>query len=326
MKVTIQDIANMVGVSKSTVSRYLNGGYVSEENMKKISEAVEKTGFTSNFFAKRLKADNSKLIGVILPRIDSFTAGKLLKSINRRLEEKGYQIIILSSELSKQKELECIDKFHKQGVDGIIVMAFEITKETIAMANKLTIPIIFTGQNNNLLKCIKIDDKKAGRMLGDYIKEKGHRDIVFLGVSEKDKAVGVERKQGFYEAFEDVSCNINFVKTGFSFEGAYNASKEVLKYNPTAVIGATDNIILGFIRYAFENGYNIPNDFSVAGFGGYDVGLAVHPTITTIFIDYEALGKKAADSIVAAIELEEIKDETETALKLVERDSVKTIR
>lgn len=325
MKVTIQDIANMVGVSKSTVSRYLNGGYVSEENAKKISDAVEKTGFTSNFFAKRLKADNSRLIGVILPRIDSFTAGKLLKSINRRLEEKGYQIIILSSELSKKKELECIDKFHKQGVDGIIVMSFEITKETIAMANRLTIPIIFTGQNNNLLKCIKIDDRKAGNMLGNYIKKQGHRNIVFLGVSERDKAVGIERKQGFYEAFADVECNINFVEADFSFEGAYKASKEVLKYKPTAVVGATDNIILGFIRYAFECGYKIPEDFSVAGFGGYDVGLAVHPTITTIYIDYEALGEKTADSIVAAIELEEIKDERKVELRLIERESVKNI-
>ncbi|MBE6047231.1 MAG: trehalose repressor [Clostridium sp.] len=325
MKVTIQDIANMVGVSKSTVSRYLNGGYVSEENAKKISEAVGKTGFTSNFFAKRLKADNSKLIGVILPRIDSFTAGKLLKSIDRKLEEKGYQVIILSSELNKEKELECIDKFYKQGVDGIIVMAFDITKETIAMANRLTIPIIFTGQNNNLLKCIKIDDVKAGNILGEYIKNQGHRDIVFLGVSERDKAVGIERKRGFYDAFKDVECNINFVETDFSFEGAYKASEKVLKYKPTAVVGATDNIILGFIRYAFEKGYNIPEDFSVAGFGGYTIGLAVHPTITTVSIDYEALGEKAADSIVAAIELEEIENEKEVELKLIERDSVKKI-
>ena len=325
MKVTIQDIANMVGVSKSTVSRYLNGGYVSEENAKKIGEAVKKTGFTSNFFAKRLKSDNSKLIGVILPRIDSFTAGKLLKSINKILEDKGYQVIIASSELDKKKELECIDKFYKQGVDGIIVMAFNITKETIAMANKLTIPIIFTGQNNNLLKCIKIDDRKAGRILGEYIKKQGHRNIVFLGVSEDDKAVGIERKEGFYEAIEDVECNINFVETGFSFEEAYRSSKKVLKYKPTAVVGATDNIILGFIRYAFERRYNIPEDFSVAGFGGYDVGLAVHPTITTVCIDYEALGRKVADSMVAAIELEEIKNEKEVELKLIERQSVKNI-
>ncbi|MDS0527568.1 LacI family DNA-binding transcriptional regulator [Clostridium sp. SHJSY1] len=325
MKVTIQDIANMVGVSKSTVSRYLNGGYVSDENVRKISEAIDKTGFKSNFFAKRLKSQNSGLIGIVTPRIDSFTAGKVLKSINKELDEKGYQMIFLSSELDKNKELRCIEKLHEQGVDGIIVMASNIIKDNIALANRLTIPIIFTGQENSLVKCIKIDDKKAGRILGDYIKEQGHREIVFLGVSEEDKAVGVERKQGFYEAFKDVECNINFVEADFSFNKAYEVSEKVISYKPTAVIGATDNIVLGFIRYAFEKGYEIPKDFSVAGFGGYDVGLAVHPTITTIDINYEALGKKVAASIVAAIELEEIQDEIEINLRLIERESVRKI-
>ncbi|MBD7911939.1 MULTISPECIES: LacI family DNA-binding transcriptional regulator [Clostridium] len=325
MKVTIQDIANMVGVSKSTVSRYLNGGYVSDENIKKISEAVEKTGFKSNFFAKRLKAKNSGLVGVVIPRIDSFTAGKILKSINMQLEEKGYQIIILSSELDKAKEIRSIEKLHEQGVDGIIVMAFDITKENIALANKITIPIIFTGQENSLVRCIKIDDRKAGKMLGEYIRDKGHREIVFLGVTEDDKAVGIERKEGFYEAFNNVESNINFVQADFSFNKAYEMAEKVISYNPTAVIGATDNIVLGFIRYAFEKGYEIPKDFSVAGFGGYDIGLAVHPTITTVDIDYEALGKKAANSIVASIELEEIEDETNINLELIERESVRKV-
>lgn len=325
MKVTIQDIANMVGVSKSTVSRYLNGGYVSDENIRKISEAIDKTGFKSNFFAKRLKSQNSGLIGVVTPRIDSFTAGKVLKSINKELDEKGYQMIFLSSELDKNKELRCIEKLHEQDVDGIIVMASNITKDNIALANRLTIPIIFTGQENSLVKCIKIDDRKAGRILGDYIKEQGHREIVFLGVSEEDKAVGIERKQGFCEAFKDIDCNINFVEAGFSFNKAYEVSEKVISYKPTAVIGATDNIVLGFIRYAFEKGYEIPKDFSVAGFGGYDVGLAVHPTITTIDINYEALGKKVAASIVASIELEEMQDEIDINLSLIERESVRKI-
>lgn len=326
MKVTIQDIANMVGVSKSTVSRYLNGGYVSDENMKKISEAVEKTGFRSNFFAKRLKSKNSKLIGVVIPRIDSFTAGKVIKSINKTLEAYDYQMIIQSSELDKKRELACVEKLHEQGVDGIIIMAFDITKENIAQVNKLNIPVIFTGQNNNLVKCIKIDDIKAGKILGDYIKNQGHKNIVYLGVNESDKAVGIDRREGFYEAFKGTEINLNYVESGFSFEGAYNVAKKAISYEPTAVIGATDNIVLGFIRYAFEHGYSIPEDFSVAGFGGYDVGLAVHPTITTVEIDYEALGEKAAKSIVSSVELEEIEDNKEISLRLIERDSVKKLK
>lgn len=325
MKVTIQDIANMVGVSKSTVSRYLNGGYVSDDNIKKISEAIEKTGFKSNFFATRLKSNKSGLIGVIIPRLDSLTVGKILKSINRRLEEKGYQVIILTSELDKDRELNHMINLHQQGVDGIIVMAFDITKENIALVNKLSIPVLFTGQKNSLVKCIKIDDKKAGRILGEYIKSKGHKNIVFLGVTEEDKAVGIERKEGFYEVFRDSDCTMNFVETDFSFNKAYEVAQKVISFKPTVVVGATDNIVLGFIRYAFENGYKIPEDISVAGFGGYDIGLAVYPTITTIGIDYEALGKKAAESIVASIELEELTEDIEIPLELIERESVRSL-
>lgn len=102
--------------------------------------------------------------------------------------------------------------------------------------------------------------------------------------------------------------------------------KEVMKYNPTAVIGATDNIILGFIRYAFENGYNIPKDISVAGFGGYDVGLAIHPTITTVKIDYETLGKKAANLIIALIEGKEIEEDKIVPINLIKRESVKSLK
>lgn len=325
MKVTIQDIGNMVGVSKSTVSRYLNGGYVSEDNIKKISEAIDKTGFRSNFFATRLKSNKSRLIGVIIPRLDSFTTGKILKRMNRILEEKGYQIIILTSELDKDRELNHMIKLHQQGVDGIIVMAFDITKENIDLVNKLSIPILFTGQKNSLVKCIKIDDSKAGKILGEYIKSKGHKNIVFLGVTEEDKAVGIERKEGFYEVFRDSDCTINFVETDFSFNKAYEVAEKVISYKPTIVVGATDNIVLGFIRYAFEKGYKIPENISVAGFGGYDVGLAVHPTITTIGIDYEALGEKAAESIVAAIELEELTQDVEIPLELIERQSIRNL-
>lgn len=325
MKVTIQDIANMVGVSKSTVSRYLNGGYVSEANIEKIEQAIKKTEFKSNFFARRLKAKNSKLIGIVIPRIDSFTTGKILRSFNNKLESEGYQGIILSSELNVNKEVENMKKLLNQDVDGLIVMSIKITKEHIDLVNKSNVPIIFTGQESNLVNWIKIDDKKAGKMLGEYIKEKGHRNIVFLGVTENDIAVGIDRKKGFYQAFENTECNINFVEADFSFDGAYKAAEKVMEYKPTVVIGATDNIVLGFLRYAIEKGYKVPEKISVAGFGGYDVGLAVHPPITTISIAYDTLGEKAASLLISSIEGKEFDDNKNIPMSLIKRESVVSI-
>ena len=75
-KVTITEVAELAGVSKSTVSRYLNQGYVSEEKRERVRAAIAQTGFRSNFFAKRLKTRESKLIGIVIPRMDSVTVGR----------------------------------------------------------------------------------------------------------------------------------------------------------------------------------------------------------------------------------------------------------
>ena len=198
MKVTIQDIANMTGLSKSTISRYLNGGYVSKKNIEIIGDVIKKTGYQTNFFAKRLKSKNSKLIGIIIPRIDSFTASKILKGIVGKIEKEGYQPIILTSDLDKEKELSHINKLYLEGMDGIIVMSFVISQEHVKLANKLPIPVIFTGQEKYGVNCITIDDYKAGNIMGDFVREQGHKNIVYMGVNEDDIAVGINRKKGFF--------------------------------------------------------------------------------------------------------------------------------
>lgn len=326
-KVTIQDIANMVNVSKSSVSRYLNNGYVSEENAKKIKEAIEKTGFETNFFAKRLKTKRSGLIGIVIPRINSVTVGELLTGINRRLEENNYQGIILISDLSIEKELANIRSLSQQGVDGIIVNSISITKEHIQLISRLSVPIIFTGQKSEYVNSVKIDDYKAGSVLGEYFKKKGHKKVVFAGVTESDEAVGVDRKKGFIDAFKDNNdgCSVDFVETGFSFKKSYEMSEEILKYKPTAVACATDNICLGILRYLHENNIKVPEEVSVAGFGGYEISSVTYPSLTTVAFNYELTGEKTAQGILELIEGRELDEKSEIPLKLIERESVENL-
>lgn len=323
-KIKIQDIADMVNVSKSSVSRYLNNGYVSKENAEKIRLAIEKTGFQTNFFAKRLKTKQSKLIGIVLPRIDSFSVGKLLAGINRQLDEHNYQGLILVSELNVAKELENINNLQQQGVDGIIVNSIAITKRHIELNNLFRIPIVFTGQKSEFVNYIKVDDYKAGQIMGSYFKEKGHKRIVFLGVNKRDHAVGVERKQGFMDAVtkNNPACSVQFVETGFSFGKAYEHGGEVLSYQPTAVVCATDNISLGILRYLHEQKIEVPGQISVAGFGGYDIGTVSYPRLTTVAFDFELIGERIAKGLLNLIEGKEVKLGQAIPLKLIERESV----
>lgn len=326
-KVTIQDIATIAGVSKSTVSRYLNHGYVSTEKAEKIRQVIAETGFKSNFFAKRLKMKQSKLIGIVLPRMASVTVGKLLAGMNRLLEPEGYQGILLVSNLKKHKEIANIMNLQQQGVDGIIIDSIGITKRHLELAKELEIPLVFTGQQHDAVHFVKINDYGAGRMMGAYMKQMGHKHIVFAGVTETDRAVGVERKQGFLDAFleQNPEGHVDSVETGFDFFTAYEKGDEIRALHPTAVVCATDNIGLGVLRYFHERGVKVPEEISVAGFGGYDVGAVSYPALTTVAFDYELVGMKTAQGMLDLLANKPMTSNCDLPLLFIERESVRRL-
>lgn len=322
-KITIQDIANLAGVAKSTVSRYLNNGYVSKEKASLIDKVIRETGYKANFFAKRLKTKESKLIGIVMPRLDSFSAGKLLTGFNLILERAGYQALILISELNTKKELANISQLIQQGVDGIIVDSINITNKHLNLLKQTNIPIIFTGQSHDQVTYIKVDDFAAGKIMGEYIASLHHQKIVFLGVSTKDKAVGQDRYEGFKYGFinKNPQGKIFFIKTDFSFDMAYSKGNEVMQFNPSAVICATDNIALGFLRFLHEHNFAVPQKISVAGFGGYPVGNISYPSLTSLAFDYKHLGAKTAKNLLDMLQNHPVKSEYDNNITLITRES-----
>lgn len=294
-KVTISDVAKLAGVSKSTVSRYLNQGYISDKNAAIIKKAITDTGFKSNFFAARLKTKFNKLIGIVVPRIDSYSAGQTLAGINEILTQEQYQSIIVTSELDSTKEIQAIHQFHQQGVDAIIVISVGITQEKLSLMQQYSTPTIFVGQQHPDLNYIKLNDEKAGMLLGQHLEQCQFKNCVYLNVNKSDKAIGIERCQGFLQAFNG---NVHFINTDFSFEHAYLHAPEILKFKPDVIVGATDNIALGVFKYLQEKNIKIPNDIAVAGFGGYPVSEISSPALTTISFNFKLLGKNAAFSIL----------------------------
>ena len=326
-KVTITDVAKLAGVSKSTVSRYLNNGYISVEKQERVRAAIAETGFKSNFFAKRLKTKESKLIGIVLPRMDSVSVGKLLSGFARIFEPQGYQGLLLVSNLDVEKELQNIESLQQQGVDGIIVDSVAVTDRHKKLAQSSGIPLVITGQQASGMDCIKIDDYGAGHMMGAYLRGQGHTRAVFAGVTETDTAVGIERRKGFVEGFTEgeTDATVDFVQTGFDFLSAYNKAADILSCKPTVIVGATDNISLGILRYLHERGIRVPQDVSVTGFGGYDVGAVVYPALTTIFFDYELVGMKAARFLLDKLAGKEEHENLAMPLLFVERESVRNL-
>ncbi|MEK4221700.1 LacI family DNA-binding transcriptional regulator [Bacillus sp. FSL W8-0116] len=321
---TISDIAKLSGVAKSTVSRYLNGGSVSEATKKKIEHVIKETGYIPNTFARSLKAKKPNIIGTIVPRLDSYATSQTLIGIDEQLRKLNYQMLISNTSQNLKREIENIHSMARQKVAGIILLATQITDTHLNTFNQLQIPVLLVGQQHKNVYSVIHNDFEAAYDLGRYILSKGHRKIAFLGVTEKDVAVGVKRKEGFKRAVQEVEgCEIKFYETSFKMDEAIQKVSSILdEFNPTILVCATDNIALGAIKAAHLKGIKIPSDLSVTGFGGYDVTEIIHPALTTAKFYYKEAGEMAAQSMVKLLNGEKIAPLILSKYKIIERESV----
>ncbi len=324
VKVTISDIAKLAGVAKSTVSRYLNGGYVSEATKQKLDKIIADTKYEPNSFAQSLKAKKTNLIGVIIPRFDSYATSRMLIGIDEGLKELGYQILVANTSQKLEREIENIYSLANQKAAGIIMLAKQITEEHIKAAKSVDIPILIVGQEGEELHSLVYADAQSGYDIGKYVTKCGHRNICYIGVTEEDVAVGVRRKEGFAKAVEEEKIdNVSYYESSFSIEGAYTTATSILKQNSATVfVCATDNIALGTIKAIHHLGLKIPEDISVTGFGDYDVADIIEPSLTTIHYPYKTAGGTAAKKIVRMIQGESVEKLTSIPCYLVERKSV----
>lgn len=318
---TIKDVARVAGVSKSTVSRYLNNGYVSVENREKIKQAINSIGYKTNVFARGLKTNRSQLIAVIMPRLDSFTAIQTLKGMSSILANNGYQIVTVPKNSLDEDEVSYLQKLSMQGFDGIIVMAHAITDKHAEIANSVEIPIVFTGQIHSETDNIVLDDYEIGKSVALYLNKTQCKNILYLGVSESDHSVGYERKRGF---LDHINAPTKCLVTGFEMDNSYHVmQKESNSIVFDTVVGATDNIALGAMRYLKDQNVSIPHDVQVIGIGDYDFGKLVTPSLTTLHINYQVLGINAANHILNRLDNNYPEDSLAIEFSIIERESTR---
>lgn len=304
---TITEIAKMAGVSVSAVSRYLNQGYVSEEKQQKIKDVIEKTGYKPSKQAQILRTKKSKVIGVILPKISSEAIGRVADGISSVLSEKGYQMLLASTENNPKKEIEYLQLLNKNPVDGIIFSASVHDKAHQEALKKLDVPIVIISQNFEGYTCVYHDDYGAAREMTQLLLRSGKKCVGHIKVFEEDEAAGKARTQGYRDALKAANQieNQNYiVKSDFTMESGYMSMKQLFQLVPNidAVFCATDTIAIGAISYLHEIGKNIPEDVAVAGIGHNEMSEIIQPKLTTAHLFYKTSGMEAAKMLVEMIE------------------------
>ena len=324
----------MAGVSSAAVSRYINGGSISEEKKQRIKKVIEETGYVPNPTARSLRQQRSDGIGVIVPKFNSDSVSNLIEGVSTVLSKSGYLAVFGNAENDEKHELEYMHLMQETRFAGILLMGTVFTPKHIAFFRESRLPIVVCGQNNPNVTCVYHDDKGAAKEITRYMIQKGRRRIAYIGAVERDISVGVNRREGVEEAMREAQLDPEaLVRTQvfFAADDGYKGMNEILDggYLPDGVICATDTLAVGAIKALRERGFKVPDDIGVAGIGGGFAGTIVTPALTTVKLFHRECGERGAKLLLTLIEQQREKPDeklpiTQTMFgySLIERESV----
>lgn len=331
--VTIKDVAELAGVSKSTVSRVLSDSpRISQATKNKVYEAMKELGYHPNEIARSLANSKSNTLGIVMPNgTDEFYSNSFfqesLRGISHIAMEKGYDILISTS---KNSELEVAKKFiQSKKVDGIILMRSRVQDETIEFLRRARFPFVLIGSSLEYddVNVVDNDNFLASYQLTEHIINRGRKKIAFIGGNEAS-VVTVKRIEGYKKALKIAGLQeINeFIMTDdFQEQNGYNSVEKLfqMKERPDGIIVADDMVCIGVMKKLKELGCKVPEDIAVGAFNDSMFSKYSTPAITSVEVCSMTLGEKAATMLIKLINKENVEQKIIVSHSLLIRESTK---
>ena len=306
-EVTIYDIARKLNISPATVSRGLHDHpTISLKTKKRILEMVEELGYRTNHFARNLRQQHTKTIGVIVHELNSNFITSVLAGIEKVTTEAGYDLIIAHSAEDAEKEAANAKNLFNKRVDGLIAsLAFDTTNldHYKPFADK-GVPVIFfdrveqTGKNT----VVVIDNYRCGYLATSHLIEQGCTRIAHITSSLK-RNVYAQRYKGYMEALSDNQIPFDeslLIVADLSEQAGIQSAEKVLTMDPRpdGLFITNDFVAAVCIRTLKKAGIRIPQDMAVVGFNNDAIGKLIEPALTTINYPGIDMGEIAARNLV----------------------------
>lgn len=292
-KITIFDVAKKAGVGKSTVSRVINNDEnVKEETRKKILTIMKEMNYSPSTSARGMRANNSRVIGVITSRLDSPSETRAVRGMLDVIYSNGYDVVLAESLLDANKTKEHVKMLINKKVEGIII--FAISGLEYDYLKGLKIPVVMIAQEVKGFPCIVYDDYGAIKKILDYFYSRNINKIAYLGINLEDKTTGFKR----YKAYEDFVSEHNFKNisffSDFTYKKAYKLTKDIIKNDIQAIVCATDSLALGVRKYLSEKDIK---HIKVSGVGNNELIEFLFDKHISVNLSYKQAGSKAGELI-----------------------------
>ena len=302
---SIKQLAAYLGLSKSTVSRALNGySDVNPDTRQKVIQAAQEIGYKANPTAQRLASGKSRNVGIILPANSAMFVSpafsKVLAEASAFLAKHQYKLIVMT--LSDwQDEQDVYFDFMTSGlIDGLFIVRTRTDDSRLTLLSNSNFPFVCFGhgQGYDLDSFVDVDNEDAFYQLTKRQIALGHRHIAFLD-APIDLTLSQARIRGYQAAMQEAKLTVDerWILNGELTEsGATIMTKEVmsLAVRPTSILCADDIMAMGCIAACESLGYIPGVDVAVAGYGNYEYSVYSKPSITTLKYDTEAVGEMMA--------------------------------
>ena len=302
---TNKEVAELAGVSSAAVSRFLNGGYLSDEKRERIAAAIEQTGYVPSANARILRLKKSDTVGIILTKSDESTLSGVTAGLEKYLFAAGYGASLAYVSDEENADFNAMRSMLERQIDGIVLISSAPVPGNLELFERARVPIVIVGQHARNRNCVRFDNFGAAYDLASALGCTMDSQVAYLDAGKRYRSFGSDRRKGFLAGLERAGVpdeHITVVTGGFSVDEGYYTTKKLLaggkRYDYVAC--ATDTMAAGAIkaireRYGTSRRAKLPR---VSGFGNDPILQAVAGPLPTVRFDYEECGIKAAEMMV----------------------------
>ena len=310
---TLEDIAKLAGVSRSTVSRVVNDHPNVRNNVReRVRDIIESKGYQPNAAARTLASQRSWTIGMILPHSVSFFFTDpfyphLTKGIAQGCNQNDYTLAFFL--VQSREDEDCIfPRISRKGMlDGVIIQSGHHGDQgIIGKLIDAKIPLVVIGRpfRSDNVSYIDIDNINAAYGAVTHLIRRGYKRIGTI-TGPIESTVGIDRKQGYKKALQDRGLAVDeslVVEGDFTEASGYYAMQQLLPRGPDAIFAAADIMAIGAMRAVREAGLTIPDDVAFIGFDDLPIATMSEIQLTTVRQPVDELGTKAVELLLDLIE------------------------
>ena len=305
---TIFDVAELSGVSISTISRVINTPEkVNLNTRQRVYEAIDKLGFVPQAEARARALRLKGRIGVITPFFTAPSFVQRLRGIASSLSKENCDLVIYTVDSNNRLQSYLSSLPLTGNLDGLVIMSLPVAEVDVQRLVDHQLPSVLIEFPHPQLNSVEINDVEGGRMATEYLLKKGHQRIAFLGDTDLPEysihPVNL-RLKGFRQALKNANIEVpkEFVRLApYDQEQARVVAKELIDMPnpPTALFAATDLQALGVLKAARQLGLKIPDQLAVIGFD--DLDMAEYEDLTTIRQHLDESGRIAIEILLSHI-------------------------